>query len=498
MNKVGDFFWAYADILRSPYGITNNVDIRVLSFMALKLLIDNKKLKFNFDYKNNFGIDKSFFDKEKTTQQKFIKIIKNIKQFVNLSNNFKIDDFDILSDEQGFNIFQNIKELKNQDFEKVLDIYNNLADFRDYPKEDYKDLYELTITRLQDKNYKGDLLGQHFTQKSIIHLMCEMAIPSIKDRQKIAIYDPTCGSGSMLMESFYYFKNHPKTKNKEIEVYGQEFDKRVYFLCNVFLEISEINYNIAFGDTLINPAFINGINGDESFDFIISNPPFGVDWKHNYDEIVQKMKENKNFLVVKDKNKIITPKKSDGQFLFMLHILKLLLTEKVKKDGFAGIITNSTLISTGGKTSSEAKIRKNIFDTGMLKAVIEQPKAMFSNTDITTHIWFFDTTKQDKNIKILKADNEEKSLFSKHPNPKGKIKHSYSKENIKEIVKYLNLKKEIKYITKNIDISEKYELNISNLIDKKNNKRNINLEKTANNFKINGKEFCEILKKELW
>jgi len=500
-RKVKDFFWAYGDILRSPYKITNNVDLRVLGFMAIKLLCDNKKLNFSFNYKNNFGIDKSFFKNEKTSQEKFLKIIKNIKKFVNVSENFKIDDLDILLDEQGFNILRSIKELSNQDFERVLDIYQNLADFKDFPKEEYKDLYELTITRLQDKNYKGDLLGQYFTQSSIIHLMCEIAIPSMKNKNKIAIYDPTCGSGSMLLESYFYFKNHSKTKNKHIEVYGQEFDKRVYLLCNIFLEISGVeHYNIAYGDTLINPAFIDGINGEDSFDFIIANPPFGVDWKHIYNDIIELMKQNKNFLVVKDKKgKIVTPKKSDGQFLFLLHILRLLFNEKNRKDGFAAVITSSTLISNGGENSSECKIRRKIFNTGLLKAIIEQPKAMFTNTDLATHIWIFDTTKKQNYLKVLKVDNKKEQMFINHPNPRKKMKYAYSKENIKKIARYIKLKKEIELITKNIDISNICSINIASEIEKEvENNCYIDIISVINNYKKHANDFCNILKKGIW
>jgi type I restriction enzyme M protein len=495
-NKVGDFFWAYADILRKPYNITNNIDIRILGFMALKLLCDNDKLKFNFDYKNDFNIK---CDSKDNTQQKLIKIVTNLAQYSNTSDNFKLINFDYLIEEQGFNLLGSIKELSNEHLEAILDIYIQKADFSSYPKEDYKDLYEQTITRMEDKQYKGDLLGQHFTQKSIIHLMCEMAIPSIKNREKIAIYDPSCGSGSMLMESYYYFKNHTKTKDKDIEVYGQEFDKRVYLLCCIFLEISDIDYNIAYGDTLLNPAFVNGINGDDSFDFIIANPPFGVDWKHSYDEVIQKMKKDENFLVVKDeKDKIITPKKSDGQFLFMLHILKLLINEKTKKDGFAGIISSSTLITSGNNTSSESKIRKKIFETNMLKAIIEQPKAMFTNTDITSHIWFFDTSNINDSVKILKTTNDEKMLFSKHPSHKGKMKHSYTKDNIKEIIKLINQKKDIKYISKNIKVNDKYEINIQNEIGKKSTFIDVPLGNLSNNFNNFTDNYCDKSKVNIW
>jgi type I restriction enzyme M protein len=258
------------------------------------------------------------------------------------------------------------KELKgyilNQIFEDndLLDKESDEQLTRDYPKEQYKDLYETTVSRM--KKLSGDLTGQHFTQKSIVHLMCEVSKFEAEGYNKLAIYDPTCGTASMLMESAYYFYNKNKIEN--IEVYGQELHGQTWLLAKIFLEISSldgktqgIKNTVAYGNTLTNPAFANGINGNTSFDFIIANPPFGVDWKHNYNEIIENMNSKKsNFFVVKDeKGKVVTPKKSDGQFLFMQHIIHLMKSEKKRdKHAHAAIISSSTLISTGNATVRSA------------------------------------------------------------------------------------------------------------------------------------------------
>ena len=362
------------------------------------------------------------------------------------------------------------------------------ADFTNYPKEEYKDLYEKTISRM--KKLSGDLTGQHFTQKSIIHLMCEMAIDELKDKQKLAIYDPACGTGSMLMESAEYFKEH--TKINDIELYGQEIHGQTWLLSKVFLEITEQKNTIAYGNTLTNPAFSDGLNGSESFDFIIANPPFGVDWKHSYDDIVKNMKSDKShFFVVEDeKNKIVTPKKSDGQFLFMLHIINLMQKEANRgKKAVTGIITSSTLISNGNERSSEAKIRKAIFSNGYVKAIVEQPKAMFTNTDITSHIWFLDTNNNNK-IKILKTDNDVEKLFVSHSNPKDKMKNSYSIENIKKIKSYLNDKKDYEYISKSVD-TNRYSINISSEIGFKSDEEEISLDEIIDELDSFMKTMCE-------
>jgi type I restriction enzyme M protein len=476
-KKLGDFYWAYADIVRGIGIPAATYDQRIMAFMALKLLIDNNKLQFNFEYDKQFGLSKLQYKKyqgadTKATFTNLIVDIKNLGQNLNYFTQdakYNPDIFEniltYLNHPKVFLLGAYIDELENEYLEMVLDIYTYQAHFVDYPKEQYKDLYEKTIARM--KKLSGDLTGQHFTQKSIIHLMCQQAVGQVKDNKTIAIYDPASGTGSMLMESAFYFKQH--TKVEQLEIYGQEIHAQTWLLSKIFLEITSLDgkqqgmkNTIAFGNTLTNPAFSKGINGDDSFDFIIANPPFGVDWKHDYDKVVENMKNgDSHFLTIKDGKKIITPRKSDGQFLFMLHILKLMQNENKRgKRAVASIISSSTLASNGGEASAESKIRRKIFDTGMLKALIEQPKAMFTNTDINSLIWFYDTEASDF-IKVVKVDNAEKPLFYGHPSPQDKMKNAYSNKNIKDILLLINNKTEKKYLSKKINPNTQVQINIT-------------------------------------
>lgn len=475
--EVSDYYWDHADILRG-YGIPENgYDKRIIAFMALKILIDNNKLKFTFDYKSNFNQSKY---KGKSSQETLIKIINDLQSFDNTSpyfkqlkkyNNTKSQDREIencltlFNGEKVFDIIRYINELDNVHLEMVLDIYLLKANFKNYPKEKYKDLYETTISRM--KKLTGELTGQHFTQKSIIELMCKSCIKGIKKNQKIAIYDPACGTGSMLMESYFYIKNNYKVK--EIEVYGQEISGSVWMLAKIFLEICDIPNIIAWGNTLTDPAFIEGINGNGSFDLIIANPPFGLDWKHSYSEIVNNMNklDNSNYYIIKSDKKIAIPRKSDGQFLFILHIIKMMINEKAKgKRANAAIITSSSLACTGLNNTSEAKIRRGIFELGILKAILKQPNAMFTNTDIPTHIWFLDSSKinrkNKKTLKVIKTDYCAKPLYITHPSPIEKMKNTYSKENIYEIEDEINSSRETKYISKKIDLANLFYIDIEN------------------------------------
>ena len=507
-NRLGDYFWAYADILRDIGINESTYDQRIMAFMALKLLIDNDKLAFNFEYENSFGLNPEIYKeyKKEDTKSTFLNIIKNIEKFGQNLNYFEQDSkynpdtsrniLTYLNHYKTFEIERYIQELPNNYLENVLDIYTYKANFRDYPKEQYKDLYEATISRM--KKLSGDLTGQHFTQKAIIHLMCEVSALDVRTKKKLAIYDPACGTGSMLMESAHYFFN--KNKKQNIELYGQELHGQTWLLAKIFLEISSldgtiqgIKNTIAYGNTLTNPAFAKGINGSNSFDFIIANPPFGVDWKHNYDDVVKNMntKESDFFVIKDEKGKIVTPKKSDGQLLFMQHIIKLMQSEKKRrKPSHAAIISSSTLISTGSVTSSESKIRKEIFNTGFISAVLEQPNAMFTNTDISSHIWFLDSN-EHTSVKIVKADNKEDTLFSPHPSPKDKMKNSYSDNNIKDIARYLQPNTtDYTYVSKSLDSKDRYEINISNEIGFKDEIEDLSFDELTNKLNALMKEMC--------
>ncbi len=500
-KELRDFYWAYADILRGIGVSEAGYDQRIMAFMAVKLLVDNSLVVFDFDYRNDFGLGENISKySSDDTKQTFLNIIKDIAnlgtaqlryftQSKELNPGKQSENIlDYIDHDRTFELSRYILELPSHYLEMVLDTYITKAHFVDCPKEQYKDLYETTISRM--KKLTGDLTGQHFTQKSIIHLMCETVVEDLKNSSSptLAIYDPSCGTGSMLMEASYYLS---KKTNKDIEVYGQEMHGQIWLLCKIFLEISNIPNTIAYGNTLINPAF-KKINGKDSFDFIIANPPFGVDWKHDYTQIVENMSldNDSNFICVKDDKKIVTPRKSDGQFLFMLHILKLLqMSKKSGKKAKAAVISSSTLSSTGNERSSEAKIRKAIFDTHYLTALIEQPSAMFTNTDICSHVWFFDNSCTHSTTQLIQTTNDQQNLYSLHPTNRDKMKHCYSPQNIKKIVSLMD--KSTKYISTNIDTADKHDINISQHIAKKQIKNTVSLDELARQINETLDELCQ-------
>ena len=195
-------------------------------------------------------------------------------------------------------------------------------------------------------------------------------------------------------------------------------------------------------------------------------------------------KDNSNFEVIRDEQgKLILPKKLDGQFLFMQHIINLMLKEKMNrnKNAKACIISSSTLISTGTDSSSESKIRSHIFDMGIVEAVLEQPKAMFTNTDISSHLWFLNTD-FSKRIKVVKLDTEEDELYSSHSEPKDKMKNSYSDENIEKILDYMYRTDDFKYVSKTVS-NRCSKIDISNEVGFKNENENIDISQLESEIK---------------
>lgn len=451
---VGDFYWDYCDILRGAYGVSESLyDQRVLAFMALKLLCDNGRLTFSFDPSRNF--DQTTF-KGKSAKETFLQIVRNLEKFDRTSDSFRqaqslndpestLDTVEsclkYLNTPETFDLTAYVNELSDEHLQMVLSVYRNKADFRGYPREGYKDLYEQTVWRMRNsgkRSISGQLTGQHFTQRSIIELMCKASLGKVKKRQRICIYDPTCGVGSMLMESYFIFSE--ERPDSSIEVYGQELSPQVWMLAKIFLEVAEIPNQIARGNTLTQPAFAGGINSADSFDFIIANPPFGVDWKHSYDKVVADVAaDGRSLWVPPGVTEPPLPRRSDGQFLFMLHIVQLMTRSRAKgKSAHAAVITSGSLLSVGGAESGEARIRRALFEHDLVSCVLEQPPGMFTNTDIVTHVWFLDATDRRRNpwpgfVKLVRANNGVEPLFSPHPAPKDKMKNGYSAVDIQRL-----------------------------------------------------------------
>jgi len=237
--------------------------------------------------------------------------------------------------------------------------------------------------------------GEHFTPRDVVHLMVDLMLAGDEDiirRHGVVstVYDPCCGSGGMLMIAKEHItvglrKNGdlfgpPINPNAEIHLFGQEVNPETWAVSKSDFFMKDPTGrdadNIAFGSTLSNDR-----HADKSFDYLIANPPYGKDWKR--DEAAVRAEHERG---AAGRFGPGLPRISDGQLLFLLHMLA---HAKEAKDGGSrvAIIMNGSPLFTGDAGSGESEIRRYILENDLLEALIALPEQLFYNTGIATYVW---------------------------------------------------------------------------------------------------------------
>jgi type I restriction enzyme M protein len=237
--------------------------------------------------------------------------------------------------------------------------------------------------------------GEHFTPCDVVHLMVDLMLAGDEEhlrRHRVicTVYDPCCGSGGMLMITKEHVtigvrKNGDLLKpainpTAEIHLFGQEVNPETWAVSKSDLFMKEPTGrdadNIAFGSTLSNDR-----HAGKSFDYLIANPPYGKDWKRDEDAVRAEHERG-----VAGRFAAGLPRISDGQILFLLHMLA---HAKNQKDGGSriAIIMNGSPLFTGDAGSGESEIRRFIMENDLLEALIALPEQLFYNTGIATYVW---------------------------------------------------------------------------------------------------------------
>ena len=225
--------------------------------------------------------------------------------------------------------------------------------------------------------------GAHFTSRDIIYLMCDLLLALYQgDKKELlkAIYDMTMGTSQMLT----CMEDRLKELYPEMEVanFGQEFNPFTFAIAKADMLIRGGNpENMRFGNTLSDDKF-----KDFLFDFIISNPPFGIDWKKEAKSVEDEAKEGEEGRFAPG-----LPPKSDGQMLFLLNGVK-----KLKDDGRMAIIQNGSSLFTGDAGSGPSEIRRYLIEHDWLDAIVQLPNDSFYNTGIATYVWIIAKSKPKK------------------------------------------------------------------------------------------------------
>ncbi len=233
--------------------------------------------------------------------------------------------------------------------------------------------------------------GEHYTPRDVVRLLVSLVFSEDKEdlqgEGKVrSIFDPCCGSGGMLTIGKEYV--HQNINDKiELRLLGQELNPQTYSICKSDMLITDEDPdNIRLGSSLSEDQFQG-----EKFDYMITNPPFGVSWKSEKDFILN---EKSNPL---GRFSVGTPRTSDGSLLFLQHMISKMESAKGGQAGSRiGIVFNGSPLFTGDSGSGESEIRKWIIENDWLECIVSLPDQLFFNTGISTYIWVVNNKKSER------------------------------------------------------------------------------------------------------
>jgi type I restriction enzyme M protein len=233
----------------------------------------------------------------------------------------------------------------------------------------------------------NETAGEHFTPREVIKLM--VALLFIADDEALtkpgivrSLYDPTAGTGGMLSVAEEYLNR--LNPDARLVVHGQELNPESYAICKADMLIKGQDIaNVVFGNTLSNDGLIG-----KQFDYCLSNPPFGVEWK-KIEATIRKEYETRGF---EGRFGPGLPRVSDGSLLFLLHLVSK-MRPKEQGGSRIGIVLNGSPLFTGGAGSGESEIRKWIIENDYLETIVALPTDMFYNTGISTYVWILSNHK---------------------------------------------------------------------------------------------------------
>ncbi len=429
--KYESKIWNTADLLRSSGFKEGDFPKFMMPFFALAM-VESRFIRMGEELRAEVGEElpiEDFIELIKDSDQGYNTYLfehnKTLKDICKNDKSFEID-FDAYMG--GFD--SETKDLLGVDRaegDKFLDIYSVTRQlkakkiFFAYVKEwseiDLRPFDNSEITTLEEHikrkwaDISAETAGEQYTPSDVISLISEIVASKVDDSEAfLKIYDPTCGGGNML----YGVEDRINKKlSRPTATYGQDWNDALFALARIESRFRQDSH-IEYGNTLTDDKY-----PFEEFDVVVANPPYGVDWKGYKSDI-----ENDKTGRFHD-----TPSVSDGQLLFMQHLIS-----KMNLDGMGVVVHNGSSLFSGDAGSGESNIRKWMFDQDIVEAIIQLPTNEFFNTPIFTYLWVLNKKKKHSN-KVMLINASEK--FSPMRKSKGDKRKEIDGLNSQEIVKTL-------------------------------------------------------------
>ena len=245
-------------------------------------------------------------------------------------------------------------------------------------------IFEELIRKFAESS--NETAGEHFTPRDIVHLTTSLVITDqdhkLAPNSIVTIYDPTAGTGGFLSEGDEYIQSI--SEKVSVSLHGQELNPESYAICKADMLIKGQDVgSIKLGNTLSNDQLAN-----KHFDFMLSNPPFGVEWK----KVQKQITDEHNHKGFDGRFGPGLPRVSDGSLLFLLHLVSK-MRDKREGGSRIGIILNGSPMFTGSAGSGESEIRRYLLQNDLVEAIIALPTDMFYNTGIATYVWILSNHK---------------------------------------------------------------------------------------------------------
>ena len=396
------FIWSVADLLRGSFKAHQYGDI-ILPFTVLRRLdcvLAPTKDKV-LEVANKAGADDvlvnrgllkaraghtlSFWNTSRFDLEKLLgdpdNLAANMMSYVNAFSSNVADIF------TNYKMDERVAELQSADLLYLVTKRFTEVDLSPeaVPNEHMGHIFEELIRKFAEAS--NETAGEHFTPRDVIELMAGLVLTPDDDalnKPNIvrSIYDPAAGTGGMLSiaEDHIRGMNH----SARLTLAGQEINPQSYAICKADLIVKgQAADAIILGDTLIADGYAG-----QTFNYCLSNPPFGVDWKKQRDKVT----EEHTLRGLAGRFGPGLPKISDGAMLFLMHLISKMKSAD-EGGGRAAIVLNGSPLFTGGAGSGESEIRKWVLDRDYLDAIVALPTDMFYNTNIATYVWVLDTDK---------------------------------------------------------------------------------------------------------